>query len=163
MKDMIKIRCRRTGTSPVRSLRAIIIDYDFIHLKRHTKFSNHLLIGVSLWWDFMYQKWNGIMNALTLLKMVGSFWSWFFEFESNYSTLIWPSFDLFSVKTWRLELNKPLEPEIGKKMLRTCYKYRTVALEEYFEKVFKDEIDEKKISELVSKISRPKERFRVWD
>ena len=46
--DMIKIRCRRTGTSPVCSVRAIIIDYDFIHLKRHTKFSSHLLIGVSL-------------------------------------------------------------------------------------------------------------------
>ena len=103
--------------SPVRSLRAIIIDYDFIHLKRHTKFSNHLLIGVSLWWDFMYQKWNGIMNALTLLKMVSSFWSWFLEFDPDL-TFFWPIFSknlafgaqqTFGARNWKENASNMLQ------------------------------------------------------
>ena len=52
-----------------------------------------------------------------------------------------------------------MDAEIEKKFLRTCFKYRIVALVEELNEKFEDEIDDEKISELVSGIERPNEKY----
>jgi len=56
-------------------------------------------------------------------------------------------------------LNKILDAEIEKKFLRTCYKYRIAALVEDLNEQFKAEIDDEKISELISRITKPNDGY----